>query len=423
MTVQPSGISNADIVYYASALMVYGDFNLMLLGPAGIGKTRAVTGLEAFLNEAYPNNKETLPQRVFTLNASHALDSAAVHGVVWAPERTSLSLDQLAQNITRTHEKHARGQLVIDRIIHALCTQDIKHSEYLESIKRKAQPGHDTVVLLLDELLTAPPDVQKALLSLVSHRTILEHTIKNPLTIVATGNPPSETNVLSSVLALPAHRRFLVFTLSHTTPDEYYTVADALIKRIRNHEKRQGFLADCEPYTFVADHNAFTYSKLPETDKILKCRMYVWMTAHASLERNPELRNFEILKCSEYDINMEKRLAYGEGIDTPSGRHMLYDALGIAIAIDSPPWFREMLTYAAVGPTAAQAMLNCEIFGTLRDKQSADAVREVDECVQIVREKIRKIKEENGSNKKRKDVKYKVNEVVKNTILNSYGYA
>jgi hypothetical protein len=102
---------------------------------------------------------------------------------------------------------------------------------------------------------------------------------------------------------------------------------------------------------------------------------------------------------------------------------MLYDALGIAIAIDSPPWFREMLTYAAVGPTAAQAMLNCEIFGTLRDKQSADAVREVDECVQIVREKIRKIKEENGSKKKRKDVKYKVSEVVKNTILNSYGYA
>jgi len=427
MTVQPSGISNADIVYYASALMVYGGFNLMLLGPAGIGKTRAVTGLEAFLNEAYPNNKETLPQRVFTLNASHALDSAAVHGVVWAPDDASWSLDQLSQNITRTHEKHARGKLVIDPTIHALYTQDIKHSNYLESIGRKAQPGHDTVVLLLDELLTAPPDVQKAILSLVSHRTILNHTIQNPLTIVATGNPPSETNVLSSVLALPAHRRFLVFTLSHTTPDEYYIVADELIKRIRDHEKRQGFLADCEPYTFVADHNTFTYSKLPEIDKILKCGTYVLMTAKASLERNPELSNFEISKCSEYDINMEKRLAHGEGIDTPSGRHMLYNALGIAIAIDSPPWFRKMLIYAAVGPTAAQAMINCKYFAPLLEQSSADIVEKLDKCIQIAREKIkktRKIEEVNGSKREIRDVREReVKEVAENAIWNSYVYA
>jgi hypothetical protein len=424
MAVQPSGISNADIIYYASALMVHGGFNLMLLGPAGIGKTRAVTGLEAFLNEAYPNNKETLAKRVFTLNASHALDSAAVHGVVWAPESASWSLDQLAQNIARTHEKHARGQLVIDPTIYALYTQDIKHSEYLKRIGRKAQPGHDTVILLLDELLTAPPDVQKAILSLVSHRRILKHTIEAPLTIVATGNPPSETNVLSSVLALPAHRRFLVFTLSHTTPDEYYTVADALIKRIRDHEKRQGFLADCEPYTFVADHNAFTYLKLPEIDKIMKCTIYVWMTAQASFERNMELRNFEIFRFSEYDMDMMKRLARGQGIDTPSGRHMLYDALGIAIAIDSPPWFREMLIQAAVGPTAAEEMLNCKIFGALREKKSADAVREFEDCVQIVRQKMK-----NELSKKRietKDIELKereAEEVVQTAIWSSYGYA
>jgi len=418
MTVQPSGISNADIVYYASALMVYGGFNIMLLGPVGIGKTRAVKGLEAFLNEAYPNDK--LAQRVFTLNASHALDSAAVHGVVWAPEAASWSLDQLSQNITRTDEKHARGQLVIDRTVYALYTQDLAHSNYLKSIGRKAQPGHDTVVLLLDELLTAPRDVQKALLSLVSHRTILGHTIKNPLTIVATGNPPSETNILSSVLALPAHRRFLVFTFSHTTLDEYYNVSAPLINRLSSHEKRQGFLANSEPYTFVANHNAFKYSKLPEIDKIMKCRMYVWMAAQASLERNPELRNFEILNCSEYDIDMERRLAYGEGIDTPSGRHMLYDALGIAIAIDSEAWFREMLIRAAVGPTAAQAMLNCKIFGTLRDKKSADAVREVDECVQMVREKMIKIEEENNP---KKEMKYVKDNVVRNAIWSSYGHA
>ena len=422
MTVQPSGISNADIVYYASALMVYGGFNLMLLGPAGIGKTRAVTGLEAFLNEAYPNNKETLPQRVFTLNASHALDSAAVHGVVWGPDGASLSLDELSQNITRTHEKHARGKLVIDPTIHALYTQDRAHSKHLKSVGREAQPGYDTVVLLLDEFLTAPPDVQKALLSLVSHRTILNHTIQNPLTIVATGNPPSETNVLSSVLAVPAHRRFLVFTLSHTTPDEYYTVADALIKRIRDHKKRQGFLAGCEPYTFVAGHNAFKYSKLPDINKIIKCRAYVWNTARISLNSNPDLGKFEILKCSEYDIDLTTRLACGQGIDTPSGRHMLYDALGVAIAIDSERWFREMLIYAAVGPIAARAMFNCKFFAPLLEQSSADIVEKVDKSIQIEREKIektRKIEEVNEYKKEKGEV---LKEEVKNPIL-SYGYA
>jgi MoxR-like ATPase len=219
MAVQPSRISNADIIYYISALMVHGGFNIMLLGPAGVGKTRAVTGLEAFLNEAYPNNDKTLAKRVFSLNASHALDSAAVNGVTWGPDGASFSLDELSQNITRTHEKHARGKIVIDPTILALYTQDRAHSKHLEAIRRKAQPGHDTVILLLDEFLTAPYHVQRAILSLVSHRTILNYTIQNPLTIVATGNPPSETNVLSSVLAVPAHRRFLVFTLSHTTPD------------------------------------------------------------------------------------------------------------------------------------------------------------------------------------------------------------
>jgi len=103
---------------------------------------------------------------------------------------------------------------------------------------------------------------------------------------------------------------------------------------------------------------------------------------------------------------------------------MLYDALGIAIAIDSEPWFREMLIRAAVGPTASQAMLNCEIFGTLRDKKSAEVVREVDECVQIVREKIRKIEKANESKKKTRDEQDRdVEEVAKKAILSSYGYA
>jgi hypothetical protein len=100
---------------------------------------------------------------------------------------------------------------------------------------------------------------------------------------------------------------------------------------------------------------------------------------------------------------------------------MLYDALGIAIAIDSPPWFREMLTYAAVGPTAAQAMFNCKFFAPLLEQSSADIVEKYEKSIQIEREKMgktRKIEEVNEYKKERREVP---KEEFKNPIL-SYGY-